>query len=245
MQKECGRTQNFLKMKKTLKFLRSLRQHNNREWFNDHKNEYLEVKNSVELLTQELLGMLTEIEPEAARLRVSDCTYRIYRDTRFSLDKTPYKTHIGIFMNPPGGKKAETAGYYLHIEPGQCMFCAGSYGLPSDKIRRQRQAIFDEIDEFRQIVESPEFSSLYSELGIDPVKTCPKGFPRDWKYVDYIKPRNFCATAFLSDEFMSAPDLVERLRPYMVQAKRYNDFINFPILDDGNGDDDNYIQVDY
>lgn len=216
-------------MKKTLKFLRSLRQHNDREWFNTHKEEYLEVKEEVERLTLELIAAVTTVDPEAARLRVADCTYRIYRDTRFSSDKTPYKTHIGIFVNPPGGKKSMTCGYYLHLEPDNCFFAAGTVCLPSPVVKRIRQSIYDEIDEYRSIVESPEFREWFTTVGENPVKTAPQGFPRDWEFIDYIRPRDFVTSTPLSDENVVVPGLAERLLPPIRQAKRFNDFINFSI----------------
>lgn len=218
-------------IKNIISFLRSLRRHNDRAWFNENKAKYLDIKDSVDILASRLIAGIADFDPDASRLRPSDCTYRIYRDTRFSNDKTPYKTHIGIFLNPPGGKKALTAGYYLHLEPGNCLFCAGSYALPGPLVRRQRKAIYDEIEEYREIVESPEFTALFSELGMNKVKTAPQGFPRDWEFIEYIKPRDFGATAYLDDGFITAPDLVGRLRPYFEQAKKYNDFINFPITE--------------
>lgn len=90
-------------MKRTLEFLRQLAANNDREWFNAHKDEYLEVKADVEAFTQKLIDAVAELEPHAGTLRPSDCLYRIYRDTRFSADKSPYKTHIGIYINPRGG----------------------------------------------------------------------------------------------------------------------------------------------
>lgn len=218
-------------MKRTLKFLRSLRRHNNREWFNAHKDEYLIVKSNVEKLTQELLNILSEYIPDAARLGIGDCTYRIYRDTRFSSDKTPYKTHIGIFINPPAGKKGLTAGYYLHLEPDASFFYSGSYALPTALVNKQRKEIYDEIDEFREIVENEEFKALYTELGFDHLKNVPRGYPRDWEWGEYLKPRNFGASAYLSDEFISSPGLAERLRPYIEQGVRLNRFLNYPLED--------------
>ena len=122
-------------------FLKSIARHNNREWFAENKDKYIVVKDEVDELCNRLIRLVAEFDPRAASLRVSDCTYRIYRDTRFSADKTPYKTHIGIFINPPGGKKSITMGYYFHLEPGNCMFAAGTIGWSSDVLRAVRQSI--------------------------------------------------------------------------------------------------------
>ncbi len=219
-------------MKKTLKFLRSLRRHNDREWFNAHKEEYLEVKAYIEEgLASELISQVALVDPSAVCLSAADCTYRIYRDTRFSSDKTPYKTHIGIFINPPGGKKSMTCGYYLHIEPGNCFFAAGTIGLPSPVVKAIRRSIYDEIDEYRSIVESDGFRRVFPNLGENPVKTAPQGIPRDWKYLDYVRPRDFIARGPLAEESMLSADLPHELAPYISEAKRFNDFINYTITE--------------
>lgn len=218
-------------MKEILNFLKELKRNNNREWFAANKETYLSVKRKADILTYALIAKISEFDPEAARLRVEDCTYRIYRDTRFSPDKTPYKTHIGIYINPPKGKKSMRFGYYLHIEPENCMLVAGNIGLPSPVMKAVRQSIFDEIDEYRGIVESAEFRSAFSELGEDPLKTAPKGFPKDWEFIDYLKPRNFCCSRSLKDSDLCRQDFPTYAEPYLRQAKRFIDFFNFTIDD--------------
>lgn len=216
-------------MKSILKFLKQLKANNDRVWFNDNKDKYLEVKEKVDSLAEKLIAAVAEVDPSAARLKIGDVTYRIYRDTRFSPDKTPYKTHIGIFVNPPYGKKSQRFGYYLHIEPGNCFFCAGQVCLPSPVVNKLRRAVYDNIEEFREIVESPEFSSLYKELGNNPVKTAPRGYDPSWPWIEYIRPRDFIAVAPLSEEFISSPSLIDNLSPYIKQAARFNNFFNYSL----------------
>lgn len=218
-------------MKEILGFLKELKRNNNREWFAANKDRYERVKERVGALTSELLLQLSEIEPDASRLTTADCTYRIYRDTRFSLDKTPYKTHIGIFMNPPRGKKSLRCGYYLHIEPGNCFFAAGTIGHPSDVLKALRRSIYDEIDEYRSIVEDPDFKQYFTEIGFDLLKTAPKGIDRDWPYIDYVRPRNFTASAPLKESQLIGKSFSPLMGELMRQAKRFNDFMNFTIDD--------------
>lgn len=215
--------------KHILPFLKKLAAHNDREWFAAHKSEYDEVKKEAEGLCRDLILLVAEADPRAASLRVSDCMYRIYRDTRFSADKTPYKTHIGIFINPPHGKKGLTMGYYFHLEPGNCFFAAGTIGWPSEVLRAVRQSIYDDIDEFREIVEDPEFRKYSPEIGFDKLKTAPKGFPKDWEYIEYLKPRTYCTETKLDDDFFDSPGFADRLRPMIAQGKRFNDFINYTV----------------
>lgn len=218
-------------MEDILHFLKELKENNNREWFNANKDWYQRVRGSAENLCIRLIEEISKVDKDAERLQIRDCMYRIYRDTRFSADKTPYKTHIGIFVNPPYGKKSLTCGYYLHIEPGNCFFCAGTIGLPSKTVTAIRQSIYDEIDEYREIVENDEFKRCFPVLGEDFLKTVPKGFSKDWEYIDYVRPRNFVAYGGLTDKEMCNPKLIENLRPAIRQAKRFNDFMNYTIIE--------------
>ncbi|MBD5283152.1 MAG: DUF2461 domain-containing protein [Bacteroides sp.] len=216
-------------MKEVYKFLKDLSRNNNREWFLANKQRYLDVKARVDELASLLIGLVSEFDPRASRLSASDCTYRIYRDTRFSNDKTPYKTHFGIFINPPLGKKGETLGYYFHLEPEASLVCAGTIWLPPKVLKAVRQSIVDEIDEYRGIVESPDFKACYPELGFDKLKTAPKGFDKDWEFIDYLRPRGFGAQSPVPDSFYDLDGLTERLRPYIRQAWLYNRFINYTV----------------
>lgn len=218
-------------MKEIFQFLRALRRHNDREWFAAHKQDYLRVKETAENFTARLIAALAGIDPEAARLTPADCTYRIYRDTRFSADKTPYKTHIGIFICPPFGKKSIMAGHYFHLEPDNTFYACGTWYLPPKALKAVRQSIYDEIDEYRSIVESAEFRQYFTSVGEDFLKTAPKGFPKEWQWIDYLRPRMFCATAPLSEEAVCAPDAIDRLLDMMRQGKRLDDFLNYTIED--------------
>lgn len=216
-------------MKKIFSFLKSLSRHNDREWFSAHKPLYLEAKGLADALASRLIALVAEVDPEAARFGVKDVTYRIYRDTRFSGDKTPYKTHIGIFINPPAGKKSLRYGYYFHLEPGNSLIAAGNMPGPTALTNLIRRDIFDNIDEWLEIVESPEFAAYFPHVGSDPLVNAPKGFPKEWPYIEYLKPRNFGTEMPVSDDFFDSDGLEERLRPIIAQMKRLNDFVNYSV----------------
>lgn len=216
-------------MKETFKFLKDLKHNNNREWFNANKERYLAAKERTDDFTAALIDAVAQFDPRASRLDVRDCTYRIYRDTRFFPDKTPYKNHIGIFINPPGGKKSLTCGYYFHLEPGNSAVYAGTIGLPGKIVSAIRQSIRDEIDEYRGIVEDPAFRSLFPNLGANFVKTAPKGFDKDWDYIDYVRPRDFCASSATIDSIYTGKNPIKHLIPYIEHAFRFNAFINYTI----------------
>lgn len=216
-------------MKEILDFLRDLRENNNREWFAVHKERYLLEKEKVEELAMQLIAGVATFDPDAAMLTAADCTYRIYRDTRFSLDKTPYKTHIGIFINPPYGKKSNRMGYYLHIEPDNCFVAAGTVCLPSKTVAAIRQSIYDNVDEYLEILNNPDFKTAYPIVGENCLKTSPKGIPRDWIYVELVRPKDFVTSHSLTQREICSKDMSEKVTELFRIAKPFNDFINFTI----------------
>jgi len=216
-------------MKQTLEFLRRLAANNDRDWFNAHKDEYLQVKAYVESFTQQLIEAVSVLEPDGAVLTPADCLYRIYRDTRFSSDKTPYKTHIGIYVNPHGGKKSEFCGYYLHLEPGNCLVGGGAWFPEPSLLKEHRKEIYSNIDEYLAIIHNPEFESVYTPYLQEELKTAPKGYPKDWEHIDLLKPRSFTVSAPISDCDICSIKAVEKLSDLFRILKPYNDFFNFTL----------------
>ncbi|MDE6562192.1 MAG: DUF2461 domain-containing protein [Muribaculaceae bacterium] len=216
-------------MKEILEFLRQLAANNDRDWFNAHKDEYLKVKASVEEFTQKLIDAVTKLEPEAAMLTPADCLYRIYRDTRFSADKTPYKNHIGIYINPRGGKKSEFCGYYVHLQPGECSVSGGAWFPEAPLLKEYRSEIYSNIDEYLEIIQNPEFAKHYEPYWQEPLKTAPKGFPKDWEHIDLLKPKSFVYSSSLTDRAFESKNIVRKLSDLFRILKPYNDFFNFTL----------------
>lgn len=214
-------------------FLRELKQNNTREWMATHNAEYQKVKALRDETAQKFIDTIASVDPSAAGYPIAQSVYRIMRDTRFSEDKTPYKTHIGIFVCPPLGKKSLLSGYYLHLEPGNSLLCGGNYCLPTRYLTAIRKAIRDNIEEYLSIVESPEFKKYFPTVGYNLLKTAPKGFARDWEYIDYVRPREFGVEISLEDKFFDKKDYMKPLVPMITQIKRLNDFINFTLTESG------------
>lgn len=212
------------------RFLRELAANNNRDWFKANREAYLSMNQSYCELAELLLSLVAEIDPEASRLQVKDVVYRIYRDTRFSSDKTPYKNHVGIFINPPRGKKSLRYGYYFHLEPDASIIAAGNMPGPTALTNAIRKEIFYNIDEYLGIIRDPEFSKYFPTVGADPLVKAPAGFPKDWEHIDLLKPRSFGALSQVPDSFYLESDtLADRLRPILKQMKRINDFVNYTV----------------
>lgn len=219
-----------MNVKQIYSFLKKLEANNNREWFNEHRPEYLTMTDNYHQLAALLISLVGEVDPSAEQLRVQDVVYRIYRDTRFSTDKTPYKDHAGIFINPPRGKKSLRYGYYFHLQPGASIIAAGNMPGPTALTNAIRQEIFANVEEYLDIIRDPEFTKYFPTVGADPLVKAPTGFPKDWEYIDLLRPRSFGAEIDVADSFYCDTEtLTERLRPIIKQMKRLNDFVNYTV----------------
>ena len=173
---------NIMNASVIFQFLKDLSSNNNREWFNDHRGDYERARLEFELLLSEAINSIALFDSTIEGIQPKDCTYRIYRDTRFSSDKTPYKNHFGGYINARG-KKSNHCGYYIHLQPGGSMLAGGSLCLPPKVLKAVRQSIYDNIDEYRSIVEDGAFKKYFPVVGEDFLKTAPKGFPKDFEYI--------------------------------------------------------------
>ena len=183
-------------------FLKDLSANNNRDWFNEHRAEYETARVEFENFLATVIARISLFDESIRGIQPKDCTYRIYRDTRFSTDKTPYKIHFGGYINAKG-KKSDHCGYYVHLQPAGSMLAGGSLCLPSNVLKAVRQSIYDNIEEFVAIVEDPEFKKYFPVIGEDFLKTAPKGFPKDFKYIDYLKCKEYVCSYNVPDDFCS------------------------------------------
>ena len=188
-------------MKKVLGFLKELSDNNCKEWFDAHRENWAEVRNAVSTFTENLISGLSSYDSDLVGLHASDCLYRINRDIRFSKDKSPYKTWIGIFMCP-GGKKSGYAGYYLHIENpagkggllGAPMLFAGLHAAQPFIIKSVREEILDNSDEFIRNIAAAEGFVFDTS---DSLKRTPAGFPSGTPVDMYLRSRDVGLTRTL------------------------------------------------
>lgn len=217
-------------MKAIIHFLRQLQCNNNREWFNAHKEEFLKHQARFHELVDEVIKEITVFDADVAGLTAKDCTYRIYRDVRFSSDKSPYKCHFGAFI-AKGGKKAGNAGYYFHISTGDgeeypyChMLVAGDYCYKPEVMKILREDIVNGEGDFDAVVKQADASFTLDNDGA--LKRNPKGFPADAPYSEYIRLKYFCLTAIPDDEFWEGEDLAKRIASKFVTTKPFLNYIN-------------------
>lgn len=218
-------------MKEILHFLRDLDAHNNREWFAANKGRYEAVMQRWNAFCEALIRAIGSYDEDIARLSVKDCTYRIYRDTRFSLDKSPYKTHFGAFLSK-GGKRSMHAGYYFHVGTGggsgyphAHMLAAGNYCYEPRVIKMLREDISFGWEEFKSSVldvADPRFT-----LDMDgALKRVPKEYPADAPYADFMRLKSYTLLTTFDDAFLLQPHLAERVAELFRTVKPFNDYIN-------------------
>lgn len=211
-------------------FLVSLRDNNNKEWFDLHREEYSQARKAFEALTEELINATCRLDSSIGKLSPKDCIFRINRDVRFSHNKDPYKTHFGAFI-APGGKNSINPGYYIHIEPEKTFAGGGLYMPQPIYLKAIRDEIFHNTDEFRNIILDKNFISSFKGISLmgDELKTAPKGYPKDWEDIDLLKFKHYtCGRHFSNKEVMS-PDFVNKIITSFQHLKPLNQFLNSAI----------------
>lgn len=199
-------------MKDVIKFLFALQKNNNREWFNEHKHDYLEAQGVFNNFAEKLIAGIASFDESVAGNQLKDCTYRIYRDTRFSPDKSPYKSHIGAFVCP-GGKKSGFSGYYFQVGPGSrgeaegILLATGNYQFDTKTLQVLRDDISQGDGDFEETLKQ---APLFSLDDSDMLKRVPNGFPKDAEYSKYLMYRSYCLMYYPDKNFIEGNDLLER-----------------------------------
>lgn len=216
--------------KEGLQFLRSLKRHNNREWFQEHKTIY---ENALKGPLQELIGILSDefnrFAPEMLS-SVKTSTYRIYRDTRFSKDKSPYKTHIAAVFPPKGLGKHEGAGFYLQVDTQEVLVAGGLYMPLAEDLHAVRTHIAGNYRKFRSIVESRAFQKLFGALSGEKLTRVPRGFAPDHPAADYLRHKQFLAGRSLDVQIAGSSLLQRRTVETFQGMLPLIRFLNEPIL---------------
>lgn len=215
-----------------LTFLRSLARNNRREWFEENKHRYEnEVKRPLQLLVEEIDARLGEFAPEMIG-HPRRSVFRIYRDVRFSKDKSPYKTNAAAwFFHRDAGHAVGTqavhggAGFYFQIAPGACMIAGGIWMPPNEALKTLRESIAEDPDGLRAILKQPAFKRAFGALDEEAVlKRPPRGFDPDHPAIDLLKYKSFTVTRPLSESDMTSaklPDIVSKQFATMLPFVRW------------------------
>ena len=211
--------------KNIITFLESLKENNDREWM--HKNDKLfrSVQQDFEIFVSELIKEIRSFDPSIGMVAPKDCIFRIYRDVRFAKDKSPYKTNMGAYI-ALGGRKSMRAGYYFHVEPGECMLAGGLYMPPPDLLFRARQEIYYNLKEFNTIINDKLFVKYFGTVGGDKTKLVPKGFDKDFAGIELLKHKSYLVTHSLSDDMISSEKLLSHCSEVFRAKLPFNNFFN-------------------
>ena len=212
----------------TFDFLNDLKENNNRDWFQANKKRYEAAKNEFDLFIAALILEISQFDKSIAHLSAKDCVFRIYRDVRFSKDKSPYKTHFGAYLST-APKKSEIhlrAGYYLHIEPGASMLGGGAYMPQGEWLHSIRHEIAYNADELRGILNSAEYKKYYNGLEGEKLKKAPRDYPVDHPEIELLKLKSFTSTVMLSNAEVKSDKFIKHASDAFRALYPLNEFMN-------------------
>ncbi len=211
--------------KATIDFLTNLEKNNNKAWFDENRKKYEAAKGDFENFVETVKSALTKLEPALADHKSKDAIFRIFRDVRFSKDKTPYKSHFGAYFSR-AGRKAPDAGYYMHIEPGKSFLAGGMWMPDAPILKKLRQEIDYNFDEFKSIIGKPAFKKQFTKWEGEQLKTLPQGYTADNPAIEFLKMKSFIVSTPIADKDVLAKDSVKQIEKVYTQMKPLVDFLN-------------------
>lgn len=209
----------------TLRFMEQLAKNNNKPWFEKHKDEYLAVKEDYEALVTEVVAGLATLDPAFKDVDPKKSIMRIYRDVRFSKDKSPYKTNLGAGFGMAGGKNMG-AGYYLHIEPGKSFAGGGLWQPEGPALKAIRQEIDYNFSEFSGIVNDKKFKKLFPQIDGDKLVKAPQGYADDNPALEYLRLKSFTVGAPLAEADLTKKGAAKKIVDTFATMKPFIDFLN-------------------
>ena len=214
--------------KQTFQFLSDLEKNNNREWFNDHKALYTEAhENTIEFI-EHLIDELGHFDEELKKIDAKKSLFRIYRDTRFSKNKEPYKNNFGASLGM--GKGSQKAGFYIHIQPEKSFIGGGLYHPESPNLKKVRNEISLFHDEFLKIIENKDFKKIYGKLNEDDkLVKVPNGFEKDHPLGEYLKLKSFVALHPMADSDFQNPKSIDNIVNDLKVLHPLNNYINIAL----------------
>jgi uncharacterized protein (TIGR02453 family) len=213
----------------TIRFIEQLAKNNNKPWFDAHRDEYATAKVDFEDFVTDLMDKLVPIEPSLREQKAKDAIFRIFRDVRFSKDKTPYKGHFGVYLSR-GGRKYPGAGYYLHIEPGGKSFIGGGLWMPEPSLLKAvRQEIDYNLEEFKEVIGDKKFRKLFFKIEGERLKTLPQGYAAENPAIEYLRMKSFTAGHSLKDAELTSKGFAKKAVDVFTTMKPFVDFLNRPM----------------
>lgn len=213
----------------TLQFLKDLKKHNNKEWFDANRDRYARAKTDFENMVAGMIQKMGSFDASVAHLQAKDCMFRINRDVRFSKNKAPYKTNMSMYVSKHGKKAMDCAGYYLHVEPGASFVAAGIWMPMAPELKKVRQEIDYNFDEFQKLVKQKSFRNLFPDLDRSEgavLSRPPKGYEADNPAIEYLKLKSFIVTTPLADDVLMGKSMLPTVSAAFKTAFPLVQFIN-------------------
>ena len=209
-------------------FFSELENNNTRDWFEPQKARFKALEGEMKQFASILTTAMNEHD-SIDKFKL----FRLYRDVRFSKDKTPFKTHFGISFHRE--KPALRGGYYLHIKPGDNFIATGFWNPEKDDLKRIRKEMEVDADEFRELMAQPSFKSVWGALEGEEVKTAPKGFSKEDPNIDLIKKKAYLFTKKYSDKEVLAKDFLQKVNADFKAVRPFFDYMSSVLTTDLNG----------
>ena len=220
---------NITVSKEVFNFLSDLKKNNNKEWFEEHKPEFKRHQSEVKTFLEAAKDNLNHHD-EIEKTKM----FRIYRDVRFSKDKTPYKSHFAGFFSRLGAHLR--GGYYIHIKPGESFLGVGFFAPNKEDLFRIRKELEMEAGEFREVINQEELKSIWGELRGDEVKTAPKGFDKEHPDIDLIRKKQFMFVRNFSDKEVLSPSFLDEVDKSYKAIRPYFDLMSDILTTNLNGE---------
>jgi len=212
-----------------LTFLRNLAKHNDREWFTPRKPQFeAELKEPMLAIVRKVTDAMMDFAPEHVR-PAEKSLFRIYRDTRFSNNKLPYKTHVAAWWSHQGLEKTSGAGYYFHVSAKEVVIAAGAYMPEKDQLAAIRHWLLDNHAEFRKLLQKPAVRKAFTEFEGSALTRPPKGFPTDHPALDLIQCKQWGISATLPAKEAMDPKIAATVIRHFKLAAPIVDALNTPI----------------
>lgn len=210
------------------RFLRELAANNNREWFHANKERFDILRELWLADLDRLIALVGEWDSSIRGVTARDCAYRIYRDTRFSHDKTPYKTYFSALISPTG-RKCERACYYIHLGLDESGVYGGIWQPETPVLRKLRRAIVDNIEEFTEIIDNPELQRYFPSWIGERLKTIPQGWDRNHPQAELLRLKEYGRFSEMSERTFATGNWPAEAARRLHIIKPLNDFINYSI----------------
>jgi uncharacterized protein (TIGR02453 family) len=213
--------------KDALQFLADLIANNNTEWMHENKKRYESYKKDYHNFIASILNEMKPLDKSLEPLEVKNCTFRINRDIRFSKDKSPYKTNMGVWMSQNKNSK-NAPGYYIHFEKGNCFIAGGVWCPEPNELKLIRKEIEFFHDDLEAIVANKTFKNEFKELTRDEsntLKKAPKDFDPNHPAIEFLKLKSFTASHKIDEKLFTDKDFSKIIAQKLIALKPMNDFL--------------------